>query len=203
LRILAVVGKTAEEIAACAETFGTLAHAQLWLPDFTALNAHFEPATAPILAEAYFAISEAYKRERLKPGSRTEWTKAAAFSAATVAIVKPLRPIGAPTDPLWPLINPMFAMTCAYGHVRNMFGAKPFDEKNRMYRALMGLELPSLAVLIDEGNATRGKFQSKWEITLSRQELALLDLLVAYFVQLQENEHLLLKLGAAAVSLAT
>jgi hypothetical protein len=197
---LAVVGKTAEEIAARAETFSALAHAQLWLPEFAALNIHFEPATASILAEAYFAISEAYKRERLKPGSRTEWTKAAALAAATVAIVKPLRPVGAPNDPLWPLINPMFAMTCAYGYVRNMFGAKPFDEKHRMYRALMGLELPSLAALIEEGNATKGKFQSRWEITLSPHEIALLDLLVAYFVQLQENEHLLLKLGAAAKS---
>jgi hypothetical protein len=60
--------------------------------------------------------------------------------------------------------------------------------------------LPSLGALIEEGNATKGKFQSRWEITLSPHELALLDLLVAYFVQLQENEHLLIKLGAAAKS---
>ncbi len=88
---MAVVGKTAGEVSARAQTFSDLAHEQMWHPDFVALDVVFPDGVENILAEVYFALSEAYKRKRLKPGSRTEWTKAAAFTAIAVALVKPLR----------------------------------------------------------------------------------------------------------------
>jgi hypothetical protein len=138
---------------------------------------------ANILAEAYFALSEGYKKKRLNPGARTEWSKAAALSAATVAIVDPLRPAARAdtNDPLWPYINPLFAMLCAYGHARNMFEWQRFDVKRRVYLALRGIELPSLDPIIQEVRTQNGRFTSTWDLTLSSREMAYLDLLVSVF----------------------
>lgn len=118
---MAVVGKTTEEIVARANLFKELAYQQLWHPVFSSLNIDFRPETANILAESYFALSEAYKRRRLSPGSRTEWIKAAALTAATVAVVNPMRPTGIAINYRWPYVNPSFAMLCAYGHAHHMF----------------------------------------------------------------------------------
>jgi hypothetical protein len=98
---LAVVGKTAEEIAARAETFRQLAETQLQQEDFKSLNIAFRAELAVILAESYFALSEAYKRKRLHRDSRTEWSKAAALVAATVSVINPLRPSGRADNLTW------------------------------------------------------------------------------------------------------
>lgn len=182
-----VVGKTAAEIAARAATFRRLAQIQLEHPDFAALNISFRPETANILAECYFALSEAYKIERLPPGSRTNWIKAAALVAATVCAVNPLRPAGRSDSLEWLYINPQFALLCAYGHARSVFLPDRFDEKRRFYQSFQNVVLPSLAPIIAEGNASNGVFKSTWKITLSDSEKSYLDLLVSSFVLLDES----------------
>jgi hypothetical protein len=145
---LTVVGKTAEEVATRAETFQALAELQLEQDDFKTPNIAFVPASASILAECYFALSEGYKRRRLRASSRTEWTKAAALVAATVNVVNPLRPSGRTDDPSWLYVNPAFGMLCAYGHAQHVFLAPPFDEKRRFYQTLQSLRLPCLDPLL-------------------------------------------------------
>jgi hypothetical protein len=188
---LAVVGKTAEELVARADTFRTLAEIQLDQADFKALNIGFRPESATILAEAYFALSEAYKRKRLHRDSRTEWSKAGALVAATVSVVNPLRPSGRADDPAWIYVNPAFGMLCAYAHAQHVFSARPFDERRRLLQSLQSLRLPCLDPIISEGNATNGNFRSKWEIEISDGEMSQLDALVTSFVLLRQNDDLL------------
>jgi hypothetical protein len=76
---LPVPGKTAQEIAARAKLYERLAQLQLSHPDFRDLNLTIASGSANILAECYFALSEAYKGEVNEAGSRTEWIKSAAI----------------------------------------------------------------------------------------------------------------------------
>lgn len=187
---MAVVGKTAEDVVARAETFRILAEIQIQQHDFKALNIAFDPASAVILAECYFALSEGYKRKRLHDTSRTEWTKAAALVAATVSVVNPLRPSGRVDDPSWLYINPSFGMLCAYGHARHIFFVRAFDDRRRFYQSLQSLRLPCLDPIIAEGNVTNGKFVSNWTIDISQGEMSQLDGLVTSFAILKQNEDL-------------
>jgi hypothetical protein len=178
---LPVVGKTAEEIAARATTFRTLAEIQLRQPDFAALNIACRPRIENVLAEAYFALSEAYKRVRLHGASRTEWVKAGALVAATVSVVNPLRPAGRADQIEWLYVNPAFGMLCAYGHAQNVFAAQEFDERRRLYQTLQSIRLPCLDPIIAEGNVTDGNFQTWWNISLSDGETSMLDAVVTIF----------------------
>lgn len=173
--------KRQKEIAARAETFRTLAEIQLRQPDIAALNIALSRRIESVLAEAYSALREAYKRVRLRGTSRTEWVKASALVAATVSVVNPLRPSGRADKIEWPYVNPSFAMLCAYGHAQNIFTAQPFDEKRRLYQALQSIRLPCLDPIIAEGNVTHGNFHSNWNITLIPGETSMLDALVTNF----------------------
>jgi hypothetical protein len=188
-----VVGKTAEAIAARANTFRTLAEIQLQQDDVMKLNVVFRPESALVLAEAYFALSEAYKRKRLSSTSLTEWSKAGALVAATVSVISPLRPGGRIDDPTWLYLNPAFGMLCAYGHTQHVFFARPFDERRRFYQSLQSLRLPCLDYIIAEANKQNGNLTSTWELTLSDAEMSMLDVLVSSFVLLRENDELLSK----------
>jgi hypothetical protein len=178
---LPVVGKTAEDIAARAETFRVLADTQLQQPDFAALNIVCRPRAENILAESYFALSEAYKRIRLQDSSLTEWVKAGALVAATVSVVNPLRPSGRADTIEWPYVNPAFALLCAYGHAHRIFTPQAFDERRRLYQALQSIRLPALDPIIAEGNSKNGIFSTNWNITLSAGEVSMLDALVTTF----------------------
>jgi hypothetical protein len=81
-------------------------------------------------------------------------------------------------------------MLCAYGHAQQIFYARPFDERRRIFQALQGVRLPSLDQLIAEGNKTSGDFVTEWRIELSDAELSLLDTLVSLFALLLETEEL-------------
>jgi hypothetical protein len=175
------VGKTAADIAARAKTFKVLADIQILQPDFAALNISCDQATMAILAESYFALSEAYKRARLHDSSRTEWVKASALVAATVSVVNPLRPSGRADKIEWLYVNQAFAMLCAYGHAQSIFSEQPFDERRRLYQALQSIRLPCLDPIISEGNVNNGKFHSTWNIVLTPPEISTLDALVTMF----------------------
>jgi len=187
---LAVVGKTAEEIAARGNVQAACRD-QLQQEDFKSLNIAFGAESAVILAESYFALSEAYKRKRLHRESRTEWSKTAALVAATVSVINPLRPRGRADDPTWLYVNPAFGMLCAYGHAQAVFFARRFDERRRLLQSLQSLRLPCLDPIIAEANATGGRFHSNWQIEISNNEMSQLDALVTAFMLLKQNEDLL------------
>jgi hypothetical protein len=195
---LSVVGKTAAEVASRADVLAELAFKQLWQRDFVSLAAEFRRPTSRIMAECYFAMSEAYKRQTLSPGARSEWTKVAALTAATIAVVNPIRPSARAADlgnPAWLYVNPSFAMFAAYDGIPNLFFAKDFDEQRRVLRSLRELRLPSLNPIIVEGVQADGNFTSDWYIDLNSSELSYLDLLISYFVLLKENEEIRLRAG--------
>ncbi|MFZ1920203.1 MAG: hypothetical protein WAU57_01080, partial [Xanthobacteraceae bacterium] len=159
----------------------TLARIQLQQPDFAALNIVTVPGVERVLAEAYFALSEAYKRVRLHDASRTEWVKASALVAATVSVVNPLRPGGRADRIEWMYVNQAFGMLCAYGHAQKIFLAQSFDERRRLLQSLQAMRLPCLDPLIAEGNVTNGQFRTAWSLTLSPGEISMLDALVTAF----------------------
>jgi hypothetical protein len=186
---LAVVGKTAQEIATRAETYRVLANIQMAHPDFVQANVAFEPNCANLLAEAYFALSEAYKKRRLKVKSLTDWTKVAALTAVTVSYVRPIRPAGRADSPQWPYLNPAFGLLCAYGLSQTVFEYPEFDQRRRFYQSLEGISLPCLNPVIAEGIATKGNFTSTWDLsgTITDPEIAYLDILVTTVVELIKN----------------
>jgi hypothetical protein len=188
---LAVAGKTAQEIATRAETYRVLANIQMSQPDFIQTQVAFEPNCANLLSEAYFALSEAYKKRRLKTQSLTDWTKVAALTAVTVSFVRPIRPSGRVDSPHWPYLNPAFGLLCAYGLSQTVFEYPEFDQRRRFYQALEGISLPCLSPILAEGIATKGNFTSTWDLsqTISDSEIAYLDMLVTNVVeQIKHNK---------------
>jgi hypothetical protein len=179
---LAVVGKTAGDIATRSQTFAELAYQQLQQPDFVAANVSFHPPSANILAEAYFALSEAYKRRRLKDDSRSDWSKAAALTAITVSVINPIRPAGPANQPQWPYLNPQFGLLCAHSFSQKVFQLPGFDQQRRLFQSWQSAKLPCLSPIIAEGNANGGNFTSNWEISISDNEMAYLDLMITMFV---------------------
>jgi hypothetical protein len=181
---LAVVGKTAGEIATRSQTFAELALEQLQHPDFVAANVSFHQPSANILAEAYFALSEAYKRRRLKSDSRSDWSKAAALTAITICAINPIRPAGPANAPEWPYLNPQFGLFCAHAFSQSVFTLPGFDQQRRLFQSLQSAKLPCLSPLIAEGNVNNGSFTSNWNIAISDNEMAYLDLMITMFVVL-------------------
>ncbi len=180
-----VVGKDAAEISARAATFRALAEIQLEHPAVVEANVAFDNGSALLMSEAYFALSEAYKKRRLKGTSRTEWCKAAALVAVSVSIVRPLRPAGPSNEVTWPYLNPNFGMLCAYGHAQEVFFATTFDAKRRLLHSLHSARLPCLDQVIAEANKLR-TLVTQWDLVLSDDELSYLDSLVVEFEALIE-----------------
>jgi hypothetical protein len=203
---LPVRGRTPADIRSRADTLNDLAIRQLWNPRFVELMARFERPAATILSECYFALTEAYKI-RWRLGGRTEWTKVAALTAATIAVVKPLRPSSRSdvSDVRWPYLNPSFAIFAAYDGIPQAFYALDFDEQRRVLRALRDAELRCLRPIIAEGNSTDGKYVTEWSFSFDDpqhcMDAAFLDILISYFESLKREEKYRLRLGGAGLSL--
>ncbi len=189
---MAVAGKTAEEIAARAETFRQFARVQMLQEDFASANVVFDPDCANLLSEAYFALSEAYKKRRLKRESLTDWSKVAALTAVTVSVIKPIRPAGRADKPQWPYLNPAFGLFCAYGLSQAIFEYPEFDQRRRLYQSSQGVSLPCLQPIILEGIHTKGQFTSTWDLEhdISDSEMSYLDMVVTNFVSLIQSHRL-------------
>lgn len=183
-----VPGKSAREINARAQLYEDLAREQLSQPDFAALNLAIAPGTSNILAECYFALSEAYKIDANRTGSRTEWVKSAALIATAVSVVNPLRPAGR-CDKLEAMYaNPAFGLLCAYGHARKIFVEPTFDQRRRLFQALRGARFPSLDAIIAEGNRNNGVLTTTWKLELVSGELSFLKMTVSKFHSLCRND---------------
>jgi hypothetical protein len=144
-----------------------------------------------LLAHVHFALTDAFKKEFLKDGHRTDLNKRAAITCATIAYVGPLRPtpgsnIAHSEETLesahYLYANPMAAMRAACSIVPHPFHKRPFDDQHRIFRALRGIELPSVDWIIDESKANNGEIKSDCVVKLSEAEIATLCLLVDDFV---------------------
>jgi hypothetical protein len=189
--------RSTAEVNSRADTISKLANRQLWNPRFVELEAQYNTASGRIVAECYFALTEAYK-QRWGLSGRTEGTKVAALTAAAIAVVKPIRPVPQAKkldDVQWLYVNPSFAIFAAYDGIAHAFYAQDFDERRRLFRSLQQLSLPCIDPIIAEGNATDGKFTTVWQLDPNHPDLAYLDVLVSYFEALKREQEYLLRLG--------
>lgn len=140
------------------------------------------------LAEAYFAISEAYKRVHLEEGRRTNPIKQAAFTCVAISVIRPLRPVDSPEIDNEELlyVNQMLAMRASCAIIDHPFHKRAFDDQRRFYRSLSTLSLPSLDPLIGEVNNSDGKIISEYDLELSLTEQRELNFVVSMFTVLND-----------------
>lgn len=183
---MAVVGVAAEDIVARANYFKQMLDIELASPALRDAELFYHESMPDILAQCYFAISQAYKKIYLAEGHRTDTSKRAALTCAAIVAVCPIR-----QDPdsnseekaaEAAYANPMLAMRCSCSIVNHPFHKRPFDDRRRIYRAFFGFALPSIEPILAEARANNGKIISDWEISLAPEEETLLNLLVDDFV---------------------
>jgi hypothetical protein len=90
---LPVVGKQPADIDARAAFFKRIIELLIGSAAFSHLALQYHSNVHVVLTHVYFALSEAYKAEFLKPGKGTDPTKQAAITCAAICAVNPLRPL--------------------------------------------------------------------------------------------------------------
>jgi hypothetical protein len=167
--------------------FGRLMEIQLASPAFVGAEVEYHPKVSSLLTEAYFAITDAYKRIFLNEGRRTEVIKQAALTCAVISAIQPLRPKTTPVDDDRLLyINPMFAMRAACAIIDHPFHLRGFDNQRRFYVNLSSLSLPCLAPMIDEANDNDFALTTLWKLELSPEEIRELNHIISLFSVLYE-----------------
>lgn len=182
-----VVGKTAAEISTRAEYFQKMIDLQLRSAVMRDLGLLCHPSAASVLSHVYFGLSEAYKGEFLYPDKRTDPTKQAAITCATIAVVKPLRPPFIEIDrEEFIYANQIFAMRCSCSIVEHPFHAQAFDARRRIYKQLSLIDLPCTSDIVTEAANNNGQIRSEAVFKLSSVEEYKLKSLVNLFVVLKE-----------------
>jgi hypothetical protein len=182
-----VAGVSSQDILARAGFFEAAIEVALASPAFVGVPLFHHPRIPVVLAESYFALTEAYKYHHLQPGKRTEEIKQAALTAATICVVKPLRPQhGAAATEEMIYCNQMLAMRAACAIVEHPFGSRAFDERRRFYRAIGDFALPAIAPLIAEANANNGELTTEFSFDLSLRERHDLNMLINMFAVLRD-----------------
>jgi len=180
---LAVVGKSPAEVATRADYFQKMIDLQLGSKVLKDLGVVYHPRVPELLAHVYFALSEAYKAEFLYPGKRTDPTKIAAITCATIAVVRPLHaPVSTITKEEYIYMNEILAMRCACSIVDHPVHIRGFDEQRRVYKMLQRLQLPSVDQIINEAVQSNGAIASEVQIKLLPQEEFALKALINLFV---------------------
>lgn len=178
-----VVGKTGREIAARAAYFKLTSDLTIREVDFADKPIGYHPRIHDVTAEAYFAVSEAFKREYLGPNHRSEPAKIAALTCAVISMVRPIRYVdpGNVVDEAVLYVNAMVAMRAAVVIIDHPFHKRAFDDRRRFYRMLREIDLPCLTPILDEANQNDGVLTSNWQIQLQRSDRTTLNGLVTMF----------------------
>lgn len=164
---------------------------------FAGTEIEHHPKISSVMAEAFFALTDAYERRHLNAGKKIEPVKQAALTCAVICCVMPLRPVLELVDREELIyINPMLAMRAACAIIAHPFHRRAFDEQRRHYRLTQSLSLPSLAPLLDEANTNDCVLTSNFELDLKRDERDRLNGLVNYFTVLKELKIYTLKAEA-------
>jgi hypothetical protein len=184
---LPVAGKKLAEVQTRAQYFSRMIEIQRRSPALVALDIRYHPKAPSLLSHVYFALSEAYKAIFLNEGKGTDPTKQAAFTCATISVVKPLH---SPTDQIdreeYIYMNQMFAMRCACGIVDHPFHSRSWHDRRRFYKQLQKLDLPVVNPIIDEAVDNNGDITTEWKIKLSNDDEYKLTSLVNQFVVLKD-----------------
>lgn len=181
-----VVNVAADDIVARAKYFRQMLDNELASPVLRGAELFYHDSMPDILAHCCFAISEAYKKIYLVNGHRTDSSKRAALTCATIVAIAPIRQNPDSNSEEKAIeaayANPMLAMSCSCSIVNHPFHKRPFDDRHRVYRAFFDFSLPSIEPILAEARANRGAIISDWEIPLTSPEETLLNLLVDDFV---------------------
>jgi hypothetical protein len=151
-------------------------------------------ATAQVLAEAYFLLSESYKSYRSEGEHKTANPKIAAMTCAAICALNPLRPPKADFGVLEiRYANPMFAMRCASAIIEHPWHTRSFEERRRTYDELTTLQFPCLDKFIQDVSSGRKRpledyntKTDKFSIGLTFPEIARIESLINRFVVYQE-----------------
>jgi hypothetical protein len=117
------------------------------------------PSSGPLLAKAYFLVSDAYKRRRGMQHSRTHADKVAAFTAATIMAVRPIRVLTAQrvVSMRVAFANQQCAMRAAQGLLGVDLERLEDDFIRRLYASVLDpIELPCLTPYLAEFESTFG-----------------------------------------------
>jgi hypothetical protein len=184
---LAVTGKTPEDISARAIYFQAAIDTQLASPALQDLQISYHCNIPTLLAEIYFALSEAYKSVYLSPENRTNTPKIAALTCASIAVVKPLRPNNPVIeDEEFIYVNGLLGLRAACAIVEHPFHTRSFDDIRRWCRSLDHFQMPSVQPIIAEAARNNGITNSTWAINLSSEERCKLDTLISMFSVLKD-----------------
>jgi hypothetical protein len=129
-------------------------------------------------------LSQSYKRIYIREGNKTDTPKRAAITCAAIAAVQPLRPPLVVNDldkEEYIYANPMFAIRCASSIVGHPFDKRPYDDRRRAYRAILGFSFPSISPILQEARARNGDITSEFDINITGDEEAKINLLVEQF----------------------
>ena len=182
-----VVGKTALDISTRAEFFKDSLEIQIQSPALQGLELVYHGKMPEILAHAYFAVSEAYKKSFLYPDKQTDPTKQAALTCAILAFIKPLRPPDARIQrEEYIYVNAMLAMRASCAIVEHPFHTRDFDSQRRFFKQLDLLDLPNVTSIMGEAAANAGEIKANLQITLTRHEEYQLKSLINMFVVLRD-----------------
>jgi hypothetical protein len=183
---LPVKGKQASEIAARAAFFLRMIERQTASEAFRNVEVTYHDLIHSVLAHVYFALSEAYKAEFLKPGSGTDPTKQAALTCAAICAVNPLRPIpGEKVVEEHLYLNPMLAMRSACAVIGHTL-PHDFDAARRIYLQAQRFNFPSVKSILDEATINNGEIKTAVAITLTPDEEQCLKGLITFFVNLRD-----------------
>ena len=182
-----VVGKTALDISTRADFFKDAIETQLQAPAVQGLGLIYHDKMPEILAHAYFAMSEAYKKTFLYPDKQTDPTKQAALTCAAIAFIKPLRPPDLRiVREEYIYVNAMLAMRTSCAIVDHPFHSRDFDSQRRWFKQLDLLDVPNVTSIMTEAAANSGEVKGNIQISLTRQEEYQLKSLINMFVVLRD-----------------
>lgn len=180
-----IAGRTAEDLNSRQKYFAEMIEIELASKALRNANLYYHPEMPTILTHIYFALTNGYKQEHIKPGNRTDAAKRAALTCATIAAVKPLRPHpdkNSLDEDAELYANSMLAMRCSCSIVRHQFHKRPFDDQRRIYRALLPFKLDCVENALSQIRAVGGIKDSEIKLELSPEDDSKLSLLVDDFV---------------------
>jgi hypothetical protein len=180
-----VYGIDQADLSTRADYFSLRIEATMQSPALKNVGLVYHARIPNVLAHAYFALSQAYKKTCLKEGNRTDSWKRAAITCAAITAVQPLRPPLIVNDldkEEYLYANPILAMRCACPIVEHKFEKRTFDDQRRQYKSIMGMTFQSVEPILAEARRENGEINSTFDIMLSSDDEAKINALIEHFM---------------------
>lgn len=179
-----VAGISAEAISARSNFYRAQIELMINKSSLGGLRFYYHEAQPQIMSNVYFSLSQAYKKIYLKDGSNTDAIKRAAITCAMFSVVNPIRlppEVNDAGHEEYFYVNPMLAMRIACGIIGHPFEKRPFDDQRRQLRGISNLTFPCTDPIIAESYSNNGVITTEFDVTLSSDEEAKLNILINDF----------------------